>query len=315
MAFSGDDSRCVLGTHPHTLPCLSVGVIAAGAWSMAAADGAAERDEAPNEQKKPHPLDATTMADESFFVALASYIAMNAPCRCLTGCLHSTPFEALRSFIQCDATIIMAAPSLTGFECDNTNDGKESDEDYDDDLHREADYLRVFVHESQEGLNAVPTIPGLAEPLAFALSPAVISAPCVEADPFTVEFTQQLSSGCAAIPALALSHVFQCCLACDLMCVLSGPLPPVFCWCPIRNTLRCGGYLLAWPSMHVTLLNGCVFCWARGRLRCVTTPSRNSLLTDRGENKGGLSAASLKAAAGHSGRTEQIVLRVHHMRC
>ncbi|PWV21034.1 hypothetical protein C3747_4g251 [Trypanosoma cruzi] len=55
--------------------------------------------------------------------------------------------------------------------------------------------------------------------LAFALSPAVISAPCIEADPFTVEFTQQLSSGCAAGPALALSHVFQRCLADDLMCV------------------------------------------------------------------------------------------------
>ncbi|KAF8306608.1 hypothetical protein TcBrA4_0023080 [Trypanosoma cruzi] len=66
MAFSGDDSGCVLGTLPHTLPCLSVGVSAAGEWSMAAAsDGAAERDEAPNEQKKPHPLDEITMADES----------------------------------------------------------------------------------------------------------------------------------------------------------------------------------------------------------------------------------------------------------
>ncbi|KAF8284662.1 hypothetical protein TcBrA4_0076400 [Trypanosoma cruzi] len=70
----------------------------------------------------------------------------------------------------------MAASSLNGSECDNTNDGKESDEDYGDDLHRGADYLRVFVHESQEGLNAVPTIPGLEEMLAFALSPAVISA-------------------------------------------------------------------------------------------------------------------------------------------
>ncbi|RNC51874.1 trans-sialidase, partial [Trypanosoma cruzi] len=30
MASSDDDSRCALGTHPHTLPCLSVGVIAAG---------------------------------------------------------------------------------------------------------------------------------------------------------------------------------------------------------------------------------------------------------------------------------------------
>ncbi|EKG02246.1 hypothetical protein TCSYLVIO_006734 [Trypanosoma cruzi] len=168
-------------------------------------------------------------------------------------------------FIQCDVTIIMAAPSLTGSECDSTNDGKNSDEGYDDDLHRGADYLRVFVHESQEGLNAVPTIPGLAEPLAFALSPAVISAPCVEADPFTVEFTQQLSSGCAAIPALALSHLSQRCLACDLISVLSRPPPPVFCWCPIRNTLRCGGYLLAWPSMHVALLNGFVFCLAGTR--------------------------------------------------
>ncbi|RNC34997.1 hypothetical protein TcCL_Unassigned02174 [Trypanosoma cruzi] len=152
----------------------------------------------------------------------------------------------------------MAAPSFTGSECDNTNDGKESDEDYGDDLHRGADYLRVLAHESQEGLAAVPTIPGLAEPLAFALSPVVISAPCVGADPFTVEFTQQLSSCCAADPALALSHVFQRCLACDLMSVLSGPLPRVFFLCPIRNTLRCGGYLFAWPSMHVTMLSGCL---------------------------------------------------------
>ncbi|KAF8306738.1 hypothetical protein TcBrA4_0031440 [Trypanosoma cruzi] len=30
MASSDDDSRCALGTHPHTLPCLSVRVIAAG---------------------------------------------------------------------------------------------------------------------------------------------------------------------------------------------------------------------------------------------------------------------------------------------
>ncbi|RNE98506.1 hypothetical protein TcG_12637 [Trypanosoma cruzi] len=158
----------------------------------------------------------------------------------------------------------MATPSLNGSECDNTNDGKESDEDGDE-LHRGADYLRVFVHESQEGLNAVTTIPGLAEPLAFALSPAVISAPCVEADPFTVEFTQQLSSVCAAIPALALSHVSQRCLACDLACMLSRPPPRVFCWCPIRDTLRCGGYLFAWLLMHVALLNVCVFCLAGTR--------------------------------------------------
>ncbi|RNC51610.1 hypothetical protein TcCL_ESM11250 [Trypanosoma cruzi] len=97
-----------------------------------------------------------------------------------------------------------------------------------DDLHRGADYLRVLVHESQEGLNAVSIIPGITEPLAFALSPAVISAPCVDADPFTVEFTQQLSSVFAAGPALALSHVFQRCLACNLMSVLSRPPPPVF---------------------------------------------------------------------------------------
>ncbi|KAF8306530.1 hypothetical protein TcBrA4_0021880 [Trypanosoma cruzi] len=228
MAFSGDDSRCALGTNPHSLRCLSVGVSAAAAWSTAAAVGVLERDEARNEQKRPHPLDEIRMTDESCFVAFASYIAKNAACR-LTGCLYSAPFEALRSFIQCDATIIMATSSLTGSECDNTNDGKNGDEYYGDDLHREADYLRVFVHESQEGLNAIPTIPGLAEPLAFALSPAVISAPCVEADPFAVEFTQQLSSGCAAIPALALSHVSQCCLADDLMSVLSRPPPPVFC--------------------------------------------------------------------------------------
>ncbi|KAF8283656.1 hypothetical protein TcBrA4_0060290 [Trypanosoma cruzi] len=30
MASSGIDGRCALGTHPHTLPCLSVEVIAAG---------------------------------------------------------------------------------------------------------------------------------------------------------------------------------------------------------------------------------------------------------------------------------------------
>ncbi|EKG02286.1 hypothetical protein TCSYLVIO_006692 [Trypanosoma cruzi] len=227
MASSDDDSCFALGTHPQTLPCPSVGVIAAGAWSTAAAAGAVEEDGAPR-NKRANLLDEITMAVESCFVALASYIAMNAACRRLTGCLHSAPFEALRSFIQCDITIIMAATSLNGSECGYTNDGKESDEDYGDDLHREADYLRVFLQESQEGLNAVPTIPGIEEPLAFALSPAVISAPCVEADPFTVEFTQQLSSGCAAGPALALSHVSQRCLACDLMPVLSRPLPPVF---------------------------------------------------------------------------------------
>ncbi|KAF8278612.1 hypothetical protein TcBrA4_0114240 [Trypanosoma cruzi] len=115
------------------------------------------------------------MADESFFYGLSSLFFGSAACRCLTGCLHLAPFEALRSFLQGDVTIIMAAPSLTGFECDNTNGGKNSDED-DDGLHRETDYLRDLVHESWEGLNAVPTIPGPAELLAFALSPAVISA-------------------------------------------------------------------------------------------------------------------------------------------
>ncbi|RNF11886.1 hypothetical protein TcG_09120 [Trypanosoma cruzi] len=271
-------------TSTHSLPCLSVGVSAAAAWSTAAAAGVLERDEAPR-NKRPHPLDAITIADESCFVAFASYIAKNAPCRRLTGCLHSAPFEALRSFIQCDITIIIAASSLNGSECDNTNDGKTSDEDYGDDLHRGADYLRVFVHESQEGLNAVFTIPGLAEPLASALSPAVISAPCVEADPFTVEFTQQLSSVCAAGPTLAISHVFQGCLACDLISVLSGPLPPVFCRCPIRNTLRCGGYLIAWPSMHVTLLNGCVFCLAGTRETSVCADASAKFLFDGSRRK------------------------------
>ncbi|KAF8307389.1 hypothetical protein TcBrA4_0018570 [Trypanosoma cruzi] len=160
MVFSGDGSCCALGTHIHTPPCLSVGVIATGAWSTAEAAGVLERDEAPNEQKRPHPLDEIKMADESCFVAFASYIAMNAPCRCLTGCLYSALLQALRSFIQCDATIIMATSSLNGSECGNTNDGKESDEDYDG-LHRGADYLRVLAHESQEGLNAIPQFPAL----------------------------------------------------------------------------------------------------------------------------------------------------------
>ncbi|EKG01851.1 hypothetical protein TCSYLVIO_007139, partial [Trypanosoma cruzi] len=175
----------------------------------------------------------------------------------------------------------MAASSLTDSECDNKNDGKSSDED-DDDLQRGAYYLRVFVHETWEGLNAVFTIPGLAEPLAFALSPAEISAPCVEADPFTVEFTQQLSNGCAANPALALSHVSQRFLACDLMSVLSRPPPPVFSWCPIRNTLRCGGYLITWPSTHVTMLNGCVFCLAGTRETSVRADTPKFLLMDQG---------------------------------
>ncbi|ESS55845.1 hypothetical protein TCDM_12660 [Trypanosoma cruzi Dm28c] len=258
--------------------------MAAGTWSTAEAAGAVEEDGAPR-NKRANLLDEITMAVESCFVALASYIAMNAPCSRLTGCLHSAPFEALRFFIQCDVTIIIAASSLNGSECDNTNDGKNSDEDYDDELHRGADYLRVFLHESQEGLNSVPTIPGLAEPLAFALSPAEIIAPCVEADPFTVEFTQQLSSGCAAIPALTLSHVSQRCLADDLMSVLSRPLPPVFCWCPIRNSLRCGGYLLAWPSMHVTMLNGCVFCLAGTRETSVCADTFANFLVDGSSRK------------------------------
>ncbi|ESS61064.1 hypothetical protein TCDM_14436 [Trypanosoma cruzi Dm28c] len=224
------------------------------------------------------------MADESRFVALAPYIAKNAPCRCLTGCLHSAHFEALRSFIQGYVTIIMAAPFLNGSECDNTNDGKRSDEGYGDDLHRGADYLRVFVHESQEGLDAIPTIPGLAEQLAFALSPAVISAPCVEADPFTVELTQQLSSGCAAGPALALSHVSQRCLADGLLCVVQAAASS-FLLCPIRNTLRCGGYLFAWPSMHVTLLNGCVFCLAGTRETSVCADAFAKFFVDGSRRK------------------------------
>ncbi|KAF8286475.1 hypothetical protein TcYC6_0020370 [Trypanosoma cruzi] len=129
MASSDDNSRCVLSTLPHTLPCLSVGVIAAAAWSTAAAAGVLEKVEAPR-NKRAKLLDAITMADESFFVACAAYIAKDAACRRLTRCLHSAPFEALRCFIQCDFTIIMAASSLNGSECDNTNDGKESDEDY-----------------------------------------------------------------------------------------------------------------------------------------------------------------------------------------
>ncbi|KAF8301317.1 hypothetical protein TcYC6_0054690 [Trypanosoma cruzi] len=224
------------------------------------------------------------MADESFFYGLSSVFFGSAACRCLTGCLHSAPFEALRSFIQCDVTIIMAAPSLTGFECGNTDDGKNNDED-DDDSHREADYLRVLVHLFWEGLNAVPTIPGLAVLLAFALSPTVISAPCVEADPFTVEFTQQLSSVCAAGPALAHSHVFQRFLACDLMSVLSRPPPPVFFLCPIRNTLRCGGYLLAWPLTHVTMLNGCVFCLVGTRETSVCADSTAKVFVDGSRRK------------------------------
>ncbi|RNC33820.1 hypothetical protein TcCL_Unassigned03448 [Trypanosoma cruzi] len=93
---------------------------------------------------------------------LSSFIGFfrSAACRRLTGCLHSAHLEALFCFIQCDVTLIMAAPSLAGFGCDNTNGGKNSDEDYDG-LHRGADYSRVFVHESQEGLAAVSTIPAL----------------------------------------------------------------------------------------------------------------------------------------------------------
>ncbi|KAF8284551.1 hypothetical protein TcYC6_0015040 [Trypanosoma cruzi] len=154
-----------------------------------------------------------------------------------------------------------------------------------DDLHRGADDLRVFAHESQEGLNAVSTIPGLAEPLAFALSPTVISAPCVEADPFAVKFMQQLLSGCAAGPALVLSHVFQGCLACDLMSVLSRPPPPVFFLCPIRNTLRCGGYLFAWPSMPVTMLNGCVFCLVGTRETSVCADASAKVSVDGSRRK------------------------------
>ncbi|KAF8281555.1 hypothetical protein TcYC6_0006640 [Trypanosoma cruzi] len=284
MAFSGDESRCALGTLPHTLPCLSVGVSAAAAWSTAAAAGVLEKVDAPR-NKRANLLDDITMADENIFYGLSSIFFGSAPCRRLTGCLHSAPFEALCCFIQCDVTIIMAAPSLNGSECDNTNDGKESDEDYGDDLHRGADDLRVLAHESQEGLNAVSTISGLAEPLAFAPSPAVISAPCVEADPFTVEFTQQLSSVCAAHLALALSHVSQRCLACDLMSVLSRPPPRVFFLCPIRNSLRCGGYLFAWPSTHVTMLNGCVFCLAGTRETSVCADTSAKVFVDGSRRK------------------------------
>ncbi|KAF8278920.1 hypothetical protein TcBrA4_0108150 [Trypanosoma cruzi] len=102
------------------------------------------------------------MADESRFVALASYIAKNAPCRRLTGCLHSAPFEALCSFIQCDVTIIMAAPSLNGFECENTNDGKRRDEDYGDGLATEGRIICVSLYTNpRKGLECRPQNPAL----------------------------------------------------------------------------------------------------------------------------------------------------------
>ncbi|KAF8288692.1 hypothetical protein TcBrA4_0007010 [Trypanosoma cruzi] len=227
----------------------------------------------------------------------------SAACRCLTGCLCSAPFEALRSFIQGDVAIIMAAPSLTGFECDNTNDGQNNDED-DDGLHREADYLRFLAHESQEGLSAVPTIPGLAELLAFALSPTVISAHALRL--IHLPWISRSSSRVFVllIPRWPIRMYLGAAWR-VVCCVLSRPPPPVFFWCPIRNTLRCGGYLLAWPLTHVTMLNGCVFCLAGTRETSgVPTAPRKSSLTDRGETKGGLSAASLRAAAGHSERTE-----------
>ncbi|RNF04898.1 hypothetical protein TcG_10784 [Trypanosoma cruzi] len=91
---------------------------------MAAAAGALEKDEAPKEEKRANPLDAITMADEIFFYGLSSLFFRSAACCCLTGCLHLAPFEALRSFIQGDVTIIMTAPSLNGSEFDNTNGGK-----------------------------------------------------------------------------------------------------------------------------------------------------------------------------------------------
>ncbi|EKG02227.1 hypothetical protein TCSYLVIO_006754 [Trypanosoma cruzi] len=278
MASSDDDSRCVLGTH-----------FLVFLWELL------QQQQRGLRQRQLVSWRGTRRGTsrrgrirwtrlrwqmKAFFYGLLLVFFRSAACRCLTGCLHAAPFEALRCFIQCDATIIMAASSFTDSECDNTNDGKTSDEVCGDDLHRGADYLRVSVHESKEGLNSVPTIPGLTEPLAFALSPAVISAPCVEADPFTVEFTQQLSSVCAAGPALALSHVFQRCLADDLMSVLSRPPPPVFSWCPIRNTLRCGGYLFAWPLTHVTMLNGCVFCLAGMRETSLCADASAKLFVD-----------------------------------
>ncbi|RNC57552.1 hypothetical protein TcCL_ESM04859 [Trypanosoma cruzi] len=113
----------VLSAHIHTLflslcgsDCSSSVVYGSGSWCLA-------ENETPR-NKRANLLDAITMADESCFVAFASYIAKNAPCRFLTGCLHLAPFEALRSFIYCDATIIMAASFLNGSDCDNTNDGK-----------------------------------------------------------------------------------------------------------------------------------------------------------------------------------------------
>ncbi|RNC33660.1 hypothetical protein TcCL_Unassigned03625 [Trypanosoma cruzi] len=146
MAFSGDDSRCALDTS--TYSSLFLRVIAAGAWSTAAAAGVLERDEAPKEGGIKGRTCWTRLRwrMKAVSLPLLRTLLRSAACRCLTGCLHSAHFEALFCFIQCDVTIIMAAPSLTGSECGNTNDGKESDEDYGDGLHRGADYLRVFVH-------------------------------------------------------------------------------------------------------------------------------------------------------------------------
>ncbi|RNC33659.1 hypothetical protein TcCL_Unassigned03624 [Trypanosoma cruzi] len=70
-----------------------------------------------------------------------------------------------------------------------------------------------------------------------------------------------------------------------ICCALSRPPPRVFFCCPIRNTLRCGGYLFAWPSMHVTMLNGCVFCLAGTRETSGCADSTAKVLVDGSRRK------------------------------
>ncbi|KAH9598400.1 hypothetical protein LSM04_005954 [Trypanosoma melophagium] len=158
--------------------------------------------------KQALPFEELPLTVQSFFNVLVSDLTRNVAQHCLTDCLNSAPFDALRSLVM----------NVTSDRTETSSPTYADDSNEVEDI---AD-LRVLTHDSSSVLFNAPKIHGLKELLAFAVSPALLSVPCFEADSFAVEFTQQSTCSYAVDPTQALHDVLTRRLADDLVCVVQA---------------------------------------------------------------------------------------------
>ncbi|KEG08832.1 hypothetical protein DQ04_06361020 [Trypanosoma grayi] len=178
------------------------------------------------------PFDELPAAVQRFFDVLVFDLTKSVARHCLSDCLQAVPFRVLRHLVK-------------GDETDNTCVACPANSKTNEDL-EEAEDLQVLAQKSPEVLHAASGITGLMELLAFAVSPALLSVPCFEADSFAVEFTQQSKCSYAVDPTHALLHVFTRCLAEDLVCVVPAT-SSCFLFVPNKDHFDSG-----WLLLHVT---------------------------------------------------------------